>query len=148
MPITATRCLEWDALHRVPGHEGKCRAFHGHRYVAELTCSAPALDNVGRIIDFGVLKSVVGGWIDERWDHTAMLMEGDEDPAARQIAASNAGHGRPAYLMKAPPTAENIAAELATQAQQLLRHSGITVVSVRIWETPNSFATWTKAGPA
>lgn len=141
--ITCTRKLEWDALHRVPGHEGKCRAFHGHRYVAELTCSAPELDKVGRVIDFGLLKSIVGTWIDDRWDHTALLMEGDRDPAVQHIVASNGEYGRPVYLMKAPPTAENIAAELARIAQQLLCDSGISVTSVRIWETSNSYATWT-----
>ncbi|RME25899.1 MAG: hypothetical protein D6798_07880, partial [Deltaproteobacteria bacterium] len=31
-PVTCTRRLEWDSMHRIPRHESKCRAFHGHRY--------------------------------------------------------------------------------------------------------------------
>ena len=85
--LVCTRRIEWDAMHRIPNHEGRCRAFHGHRYVAEVTCHAPSLDALGRIVDFGVIKERVGGWVDAQWDHTAILMRGDSDPAALAIAA-------------------------------------------------------------
>lgn len=141
--LTVTRRLEWDAAHRIPRHESKCAALHGHRYVAELTATAPGLDDRGRIIDFGVVKAIVGGWIDEKWDHTALLMRGDPDPVVQAVAASNASYGRPVYWMDAPPTAENIAAELARVAAELLAHTGVTLTRIRIWETPNCSADWT-----
>lgn len=140
--LSCTRRLEWDAIHRIPGHEGPCAAWHGHRYAAEVTCAASALDDRGRIIDFGVIREVLGGWVDERWDHTAILMRGDPDGAAAAIADSNAGRGRPVYWIDGPPTAENIALELARVAQELLGPSGIEVVRVRLWETPNCSAEW------
>ncbi len=141
--ITITRRLEWDALHRIPGHEGRCQAFHGHRYVAELTCKADTLDKCGRIIDFAQVKALVGGFIDEHWDHTALLWEGDSSPAAKAIAEFNAACGRPVYVMSAPPTAENLAQELGAVAQRLLSPHQIEVAAVRIYETPNCFADWT-----
>lgn len=137
--VTCTRRLEWDAMHRIPMHESKCRAFHGHRYVAEITCLAE-LDSLGRVVDFGVVKQLVGGWIDQHWDHTAILMEGD--PEAAPIAEANARLGRPVYWMKTHPTAENVVAELAGIAQGLLTETGVTVVSIRLWETPNGSAEW------
>ncbi len=140
--ITCTRRLEWDAMHRIPRHESKCRAFHGHRYAAEITCHADALDDRGRVIDFGVVKEIVGGWIDEHWDHTAILMRSDDDPAVRALADSNAAHGRPVYWLDAPPTAENIVAELPQVAERLLAPTGVRVVSIRLWETPNGSAAW------
>ncbi len=140
--LTCTRRLEWDAMHRIPRHESKCAAFHGHRYAAEITCHAEALDDRGRVIDFGVVKERVGTWIDTHWDHTAILMEGDPDPAVAGIAASNAAHGRPVYWMAAPPTAENVAAELAVHAQRLLADTGVRVIRIRVWETPNGSAEW------
>lgn len=140
--LTCTRRLEWDAMHRIPRHESKCAAFHGHRYAAEITCVADALDDRGRVIDFGVVKDRVGGWIDTHWDHTAILMRGDPDPAIAALAASNAAHGRPVYWMDAPPTAENIAAALAAKAQELLADTGVRVVRLRVWETPNGSAEW------
>lgn len=142
--LTCTRRLEWDAMHRIPRHESKCAAFHGHRYAAEITCHAPALDDRGRVIDFGVVKELVGGWIDRHWDHTAILMDGDPDPAVAVLAASNLAHGRPVYWMAAPPTAENIAAELARVAEDLLGPAGVSVVSLRVWETPNGSAEWSR----
>lgn len=138
--ITCTRLIAWDALHRIPGHEGICRAFHGHRYSAEITCAADALDTAGRVVDFSVIKTKVGGWIDAHWDHTAILMRGDPDPAVKAVCESNASYGRPVYLMDVPPTAENIAAEIFRVASELLAEDGVTVERVRVWETPNCYA--------
>ncbi|MBN2191181.1 MAG: 6-carboxytetrahydropterin synthase [Polyangiaceae bacterium] len=138
--ITCTRRLEWDAMHRIPLHESKCRAFHGHRYAAEITCLAPELDALGRVVDFGVVKQLVGGWIDEHWDHTAILMRGD--PEASTIAEVNERLGRPVYWLERHPTAENIVAELARVARDLLSGTGVEVVRIRLWETPNGSAEW------
>ena len=130
-------------MHRIPRHESKCAAFHGHRYAAEITCLAESLDDRGRVVDFGVVKERVGRWIDTHWDHTAILMEGDPDPAIAALAASNAAQGRPVSWMDRPPTAETIAAELGRVATELLADTGVTVVAVRVWETPNGSAEWT-----
>ena len=141
--IVCTRRLEWDAMHRIPDHESKCRAFHGHRYVAEVTCVSDALDSLGRVVDFGVIKRRVGAWIDQHWDHTAILMKGDPDPAIALLAQSNAAHGRPVYWLEQHPTAENIAAELGRVATDLLVDTGVRVHKIRIWETPNAWVEWT-----
>lgn len=139
--LTCSRRLEWDALHRVPGHDGACRAFHGHRYAAEIEC-AGRLTDTGMIIDFGLIKSVVGSWIDAHWDHTALLWQDDPELAAKEIRRANARYGRPAYILKDPPTAECIALELASVATALLIPHGISIRAVRVYETPNCSATW------
>ena len=138
-----SRRLEWDAMHRIPLHESKCKAFHGHRYAAEVTCVAESLDHLGRVVDFSVIKERVGDWIDDKWDHTAILMRGDDDPAVAVLAASNAAHGRPVYWLDVHPTAENIAAELGRVAAELLADTGVRVVKIRLWETPNCWVEWT-----
>lgn len=140
--VTCTRRIEWDAMHRIPLHESKCRAFHGHRYVAEIRCEAPGLDALGRVIDFGVVKERVGGWVDRHWDHTAILMR--TDPEAGPIAETNARMGRPVYWMDRSPTAEVLVEELARVAQELLQDCGVTVVGIRLWETPNGSAEWSR----
>lgn len=142
MVVTCSRRLEWDAMHRIPQHESKCRAFHGHRYVAEISCTAETLDSAGRVVDFGVIKELVGGWIDRHWDHTAILLRDDPDPACQAIAATNSAAGRPVYWLDVPPTAENLVQELARVASQLLRPVGVDVVHIRLWETPNGAAEW------
>ena len=140
--VTITRRLEWVAMHRLPQHEGKCRAFHGHQYAAEVSLTADRLDDCGRVIDFSVVKELLGGWIDRSWDHTAIFMESDPDPAVRIIAESNAQHGRPVYWLQGPPTAENIVIELARVAKELLEPRGVRVVRIKLWETPHAYAEW------
>ena len=63
--IICTRRLEFDSAHRVMNHEGKCKMLHGHRYVLEASFSAKKLDELGRVIDFGVIREgefSVEGW--------------------------------------------------------------------------------------
>ena len=151
MPLrTITRKLEWDAGHRVLGHGGRCRHLHGHRYTAEVTVAAPELDELGMVIDFSVLKEKVGGWIDREWDHNMMLHP--DDPLLKAVVCTGdvvvesedpepIWGGKAPYVMKSGnPTAENIACELFHKATDLLTGTGITVLRVKIWETPNCWA--------
>jgi len=132
---TITRRFEWDAAHRVLGHEGKCRYLHGHRYRADVEVSSPSLDGIGRVIDYSVLKEVVGGWIDQWWDHNAILH--NDDPLLKHGEVFD---GRPPWVMGANPTAENLARALFEQAEEMLVEKGLTVQSVRVYETPNCWA--------
>lgn len=153
---TISRKFEFDAGHRVLGHESKCANLHGHRYVAEVCVTAPELDKLGRVIDFGVLKGVVGEWIDRNWDHNFLLHK--DDPLNKAICQLNKldsiqheavdwselvfGPKLPFIMPEGNPTAENIAAELAGISATLLLPFDITVVGVMIHETPNCSAHW------
>lgn len=128
-------------MHRVPFHEGKCRALHGHRYAAELTFRADTLDTNGCVVDFGLVKEVVGGWIDERWDHTGLFQGSDDHEAVRAVRELNHELGRPCYVFLRPPTAEVIAEFLGRKVADLL--PDFEIVRVRVWETPNCSAEWT-----
>lgn len=138
--ITATRRIEWDAAHRVLRHESKCSTLHGHRYAAELTCAADyGLDSVGRVIDFGVVKAVVGTWVDDNWDHTTIVNK-DDTSLLDWCKQESAQGKRPPWAMDGEPTAENIASTLMQIANSLLHGSGVRVVEVKVWETPNCYA--------
>lgn len=138
--ITATRRLEWDSAHRVLRHESKCGTIHGHRYAAELEC-AGVLDAVGRVIDFGVVKQIVGAWIDDTLDHTSLI--NSEDELFLNIAMHehrSLGKRAPFIFEREEPTAENIARLIFRKAQELLAEHRIYVVRVRVYETPNCYA--------
>lgn len=115
-------------------HAGKCKHAHGHRYKFEITCEADTLDDVGRVIDFSVIKRLVGGWLDEQWDHGFIVQK--EDPIATFLAAE----GSKVFLVSFSPTAEHLATYLLSMANSLLKHSNVRVVKVRCWETPNCYA--------
>lgn len=137
--ITCTRVLEADIAHRVMNHESKCRTLHGHRFKFEITAVADKLDSVGRIIDFGVLKSTVGAWIDEQWDHNTILFKEDEYLINALIKTPN--QMKFPFVASWNPTAENIADFLLRDVcPKVLRNTGVKVISVRVWETPNGIA--------
>ena len=133
--ITATRVIGIDAGHRVTRHESKCRHVHGHRYTLDISVSAPALDDAGRVVDFGTLKEIVGGWLLEKLDHGYIMAPWDE------VGSILDGQGFKVYRMPEgmEPTAENIAHHVLEIAQGLLG-SPFQVERVRCWETPNCYA--------
>ena len=141
-----TRKLEFDAGHRVPLHASKCKTPHGHRYVAEITIRAPELDEAGFVLDFGVVKAKVGGWIDANWDHTMIYQE--DDPlmdAMREVYVEHGGDGnvyREWYAVPFAPTAENLSRYLFNKAVELLADDRVVVERVVLWETPNCKAEW------
>lgn len=142
MKTQITRKIEFDAGHRVLGHEGKCANIHGHRYVALITVEG-GLDNIGRVIDFSVVKEIVGKWIDDNWDHNLLLHE--KDPVAEfyedmDYAKVQEFFGpKTPFLMECNPTAENMSAYLLKLANEILP-ANITVTNVRIYETPNCWS--------
>lgn len=140
VPPTITRRLEWDSAHRVLRHESKCGSLHGHRYVALVTCSAAELDACDRVVDFGVIKDRVGGWIDEHWDHTTLVNRDDVRLAQWCVDEVNEHDKRQPYVFDAEPTAETIAAELLRVAEVLLEDTGVRVLAVEVFETPNCSA--------
>lgn len=71
--IKCTRKIEFDAGHRVVGHENKCQFLHGHRYVLEVKAESSVTDNLGMVIDFGHMKSIIQKWIDNNFDHNIIL---------------------------------------------------------------------------
>jgi 6-pyruvoyltetrahydropterin/6-carboxytetrahydropterin synthase len=137
MPITATRRLQFAMGHRVHGHESKCRHLHGHNFVAFVTAAADELDAVRRVIDFGVLKDRIGGWIDREWDHGLVVWQNDAE--ARSALATV--DGQKAYLLPVNPTAENLADHLLRViGPQTLAGTGVRLVKVTIFETENGIA--------
>ena len=137
MSVSCTRRLEFDAAHRVMRHESKCRNLHGHRYVVEATFEAQALDSVGRVVDFGVIKERLGAWLDANWDHTTLL-NAEDRPLGDAVSALT---GQRIYYLKQNPTAEVMAEYLLHEiCPGMFRETGLRCVRVRLYETPNCYA--------
>lgn len=135
--ITCTRRLEFDAAHRIINHESKCKMLHGHRYVLEVSFAAKKLDNLGRIIDFGIVKEVLGAWIDEHLDHNTILSIKDKK-LGKNIAAAT---GQKIYYTKENPTAENIAQHIFAEiCPKLFAEKNVKCVALKLYETPNCYA--------
>jgi 6-pyruvoyltetrahydropterin/6-carboxytetrahydropterin synthase len=138
--ITCSRRLEFDAAHRVKCHESKCNNLHGHRYVVEVTVTAPQLDTLGRVVDFGVIKEKLGAWIDHHWDHQTILWQ--EDSALGEAIAAQTQ--QEIYYLPTNPTAENLALYLLETICPQLFPAPLQVLKVKIGETPNCSAEATR----
>jgi 6-pyruvoyltetrahydropterin/6-carboxytetrahydropterin synthase len=128
--ITARRSHEFCYGHRVVGHEGKCRQLHGHGGVVHFECSAPQLDGIGRVIDFGVIKARLCAWLEHSWDHRMLIW--DQDPWLEALQAVDEA----VVTVPFNPTAENLAHYLLTVVgPQLLEGTGVKLVRVQFEET-------------
>ena len=138
--MECVRRIQFCAGHRVYKHESKCAHPHGHNYVAFIHARADELDEVGRVIDFSVLKELVGGWIDKKWDHGFIYYSKDE---SMKEVFSQAGYKH--HAMDLNPTAENMAKYLVDEVcPELMKDTGIEVYKITLWETENCYAVYSK----
>lgn len=136
MKLTCTRRIHFCAGHRLMDHEGNCINLHGHNYVAELYAESHQLDELGRVIDFGVLKDKIGSWIHANWDHGFIRSSRDE-LAAQVLELAQTKQ----YVLPYNPTAENLARYLLTEVcPTMLKNTHVQVTKVVLWETENCFA--------
>jgi len=134
--VSCTRRIEFDAAHRVMGHEGKCKHLHGHRYALEASFSAKGLDDLGRVVDFGVIKEKLGEWVDNNWDHTTILF--DKDKSLGEAITSHTG--QKIFYLPANPTAENMAEYIMKEVcPKLFAGIPIECVRIKLYETPNCY---------
>lgn len=144
---TCTRRIQFCAGHRVMGHENKCAHLHGHNYVVFITASMGGdLDSIGRVVDFSVLKTIAGGWIEKNWDHGFILDKSDRAGISSIMAFNESmlnfeketlWNGNKLYLLPCNPTAENIAAYLLNKFNELFIDHPFIITSVRVQETEN-----------
>jgi 6-pyruvoyltetrahydropterin/6-carboxytetrahydropterin synthase len=149
--------------HRVAGHLGKCANFHGHNFTIHIFMQArDGLDDVGRVLDFGIMKASFCEWLDQCWDHKFLLWSKDPlvagidkpgelcHPSAREALVGR--HLPGIVLVDFNPTAENMAAFLLKQFNAMLvgkynvtrpdaaLDTLVTVTGVRVDETAKCFA--------
>ncbi|TQS42789.1 6-pyruvoyl trahydropterin synthase family protein [Cryptosporangium phraense] len=118
------KSFAFSASHQLPGlPEGhQCGRLHGHNYTVEVELEAETLEFPGFVTDFGDLAPFKA-YLDATFDHRHLNDVLDE-----------------------PPTSERLAAHLATWLErELLPQVGGRLVSVRVSETPTS---WAKFSPS
>jgi 6-pyruvoyltetrahydropterin/6-carboxytetrahydropterin synthase len=127
--ITARRYHDISCGHRVYGHESKCAHLHGHNYRVHFEV-AGQLDAIGRVLDFGVIKSLLCDWLETHWDHRFLVW--DQDPAANALLRIDTT----LVLLPFNPTAENMATYLLYEIGPFaLAGTGIRLVSCLVEET-------------
>ena len=140
--LTITRKLEFDAGHRIPDHNSQCRNLHGHRYALHITLTGEVIEQDGRsdkgmIMDFSDIKALANQHLVERWDHAFLVYE--NDVAVRQFLDSMPEHKT--VVLDRIPTVENLARIAFDTLKAIFRsETGLRLVQVRLYETPNCWA--------
>jgi 6-pyruvoyltetrahydropterin/6-carboxytetrahydropterin synthase len=139
-----TRRLEFDAGHRIPNHDSRCRHLHGHRYAVEVTLSGEMSSSAGdprqgMVMDFSEVKAIARRELIDRWDHAFLAWR--EDQRVLEFLATLPGHRT--VVFDAPPTAEHLAQtafDVLKRAYDDRFSPHLRLERVRVYETPNCWA--------
>lgn len=178
MGYTVIRSHEICAGHRVVGHESKCRHLHGHNYKFHFKVAPKktlsegyvksvsgfalegSLDDIGRVVDFNVVKTTLCQWLEDNWDHKFLHWENDKlisglktlivfdrnnfDNNAMEKEDENHFFNSMVAL-PFNPTAENLAAYMVDViGPQLLDEYGVELVECTIEETSKCHVNYCK----
>lgn len=147
-----TRKVEFDAGHRIPSHDSKCRNPHGHRYVVEATVSGPIISESGRsdegmVVDFGNLKGIMQMAFSDSWDHAFLVYQ--DDPLREKLEeCAELFDKRKIIVLPFPPTVELLARQAFLSTHQrilgmqddVLPDHRCSLSRLRMYETPNCWA--------
>lgn len=140
--VRVTKKFTFDMAHALYGYDGPCKNIHGHTYHLSVTLMGkPIQDNsdvkLGMVVDFGDLKKIVRETILDIYDHALVLNE--EAPYSKSEVISN--EFEKVILVPYQPTCENL---LLSYVQMLKKQcpASMQLVSVRLEETPSSYAEW------
>lgn len=141
--IRLTKEFSFEAAHALDGYDGPCREIHGHSYRFFVTvrgCPSEDAENpkCGMVMDFGELKRLVNEQIVSQFDHALVLRASAADAPLRAMLAERFHN---IVTVDYQPTCENMLDDFARRLRPRLPE-GVTLWSLRLHETANSFAEW------
>ncbi len=126
LTTTVTKRFNIASAHFLPGYPGKCANMHGHTWDIEITIAGTVGSN-GILIDFSSIKSILVEPLKELLDHKILNEQKLDDWNLDN------------------PTAENLASAILiwcnTRLSSHLAKTDHIVSSVKVWESPDSYAT-------
>lgn len=72
--FTLVKEFRFEAAHRLPSHDGKCRRLHGHSWVCRLVVRGDTLQGAGSpksgmLLDYGQIKLALAPILEGQLDH-------------------------------------------------------------------------------
>ncbi|MDP5274565.1 6-carboxytetrahydropterin synthase QueD [Chengkuizengella axinellae] len=124
--VLVSKEFTFDSAHHLHCYEGKCQSLHGHTYRLQVIMLGET-DERGIVIDFTDIKKITKEKVIDKLDHK--------------------------YLNEVLPlmntTAENMVVWIYDQIKEALLSEGwspkVVLEEIRLWETPTSFASVTRA---
>ena len=140
--IRITKQFRFEAAHALKDYDGPCKNIHGHSYELSVTVTGlpvtdPGSPKKGMVMDFSDLKSIVKKNIIDVFDHS-LILSSDYLPEELNLLRRSF----PNLLIVAyQPTTENMLMDFAERIRKLLPEN-VSLCSLKLRETPNSFAEW------
>ncbi len=140
--IRVTKEFNFEMAHALWNYDGACKNIHGHSYKLFVTLIGDVNENsedpkFGMVIDFKDLKRMIKGPVVDFLDHSLAVYketEGKSLAAVRQMYEK-------VHVFDFQPTCENLVLYIVKKIHSLLAQ-GITLHSVKLYETATSFAEW------
>lgn len=138
--------IELESGHLLSKHPGNCQFPHGHTRSVELVFAAESLDDNDMVMDFKLIKEMLGNFLD-RFDHALCM---NTDDANYELFRRSYGE-RIIPFEHQDPTSEAMAYTVFRYAQEALRRAiegeftykaraCVRLERVRIWETSSCWA--------
>lgn len=140
--IRVTKSFSFDMAHALYGHDGPCKNIHGHTYKLSVTyigIPMAGLNNPkqGMVVDFADVKRIVKERIVDVFDHSLVLNA--LSPHAKLTEWSV--DFPKIHFLPFQPTCENLLADFVQRIAEI-NFGGAKLFSIRLDETPTSFAEW------
>ena len=114
--IEVTKEFTFDSSHNLLDYVGDCARLHGHTYKLQVTVRGK-VNEIGMVLDFKDLKKIVKEGMLTMFDHHYLNSK-----------------------MGFNTTAENMVVYIFDLLTLALKDEDVEVTSVKLWETPTSFA--------
>lgn len=140
--IRVTKRFHFEMAHTLHEYDGLCRNIHGHSYNLEVTLAGeprnePGHPKDGMVMDFADLKHLVKSEIVNRFDHSLMINKLAPEEEVELLRKTS----ERIILVDFQPTTENIVSYIAEILQEKLP-PGVSLFSIRLFETVTAFAEW------
>jgi len=140
--IRITKEFKFETSHILKDYDGLCKNIHGHSYHLLVTVIGKTIGDIsnpklGMVMDFGDLKKIVHEEIVSKYDHSLIVNEATDDEIKSAMMKST----ERVIFTSYQPTCENMVADFAKIIRQKLPES-VQLFSLRLYETPVSYAEW------
>lgn len=141
--IRVTKIFNFETAHALFGYDGKCKNIHGHSYKLHVSILGQPIQDEnhpenGMVMDFGDLKKIVNQSIVEPLDHAILL---NKNTAHKTLGEDLLAQGHKVILTDYQPTCELMLLDFVDKIQEKLPKE-ISLVSLKLYETENSFGEW------
>jgi len=117
--------------------------IHGHSYLCEVFFKSKDLDETGMVIDFGLVKKIIGNYMNQ-WDHALALSE----PLYNAYMDNEAFRNNNKKVIKTMynPTAEEMSRDIYNYIKKVLKAHAphVSLKSVRLHETTTGWAEYSE----